>query len=93
MRTSFQVFRACAAMLYAVSPMAASAQVPAERVDSAMIEKIKEEGMQRSKVMESISYLTDVHGPRLTGSPLTRKAGEWTKGKLTEWGQIGRAHV
>ena len=86
MRTSFRVFRACAAMLYAVSPMAASAQVPAERVDSAMIEKIKEEGMQRSKVMESISYLTDVHGPRLTGSPLTRKAGEWTKGKLTEWG-------
>ena len=57
-----------------------------ERVDTAMIEKIKEEGLKRSKVMETISYITDVHGPRLTGSPLTRKAGEWAKGQLTEWG-------
>ncbi len=52
----------------------AAAQMPAERIDNAMIEKMKEEGLQRSKVMETISYLTDVHGPRLTGSPLTRKA-------------------
>jgi carboxypeptidase Q len=86
MRKSFRVFRAVAVALCATSPMFANAQVPVERVDTAMIEKIKEEGLQRSKVMETISYITDVHGPRLTGSPLTRKAGEWTKGKLTEWG-------
>ena len=86
MRMSFRVFRACAVALCATSPMIASAQVPVERVDTAMIEKIKEEGLQRSKVMETISYITDVHGPRLTGSPLTRKAGEWAKGQLTEWG-------
>ena len=86
MRMSFRVFRACAVALCATSPMIANAQVPVERVDTAMIEKIKEEGLQRSKVMETISYITDVHGPRLTGSPLTRKAGEWAKGQLTEWG-------
>ncbi len=86
MRMSIRVFRACAAMLCAAGPSIATAQAPAERVDTAMIDKIKEEGLQRSKVMETISYITDVHGPRLTGSPLTRKAGEWTKGKLTEWG-------
>ncbi len=86
MRMRFQVLRACVTVLCAIGPMIACAQVPPERVDTAMIEKIKEEGLQRSKVMETISYLTDVHGPRLTGSPLTRKAGEWTKGLLTEWG-------
>ena len=62
------------------------AQVPLEKIDTAMVDKIKEEGLQRSKVMETISYLTDVHGPRLTGSPLTKIAGEWTKEKLSEWG-------
>ena len=69
-----------------------TAQVPAERVDTAMVDKIKAEGLERSKVMETISYLTDVHGPRLTGSPLTRKAGEWTQAKLTEWG-LENAHL
>ena len=69
-----------------------TAQVPAERVDTAIVDKIKAEGLERSKVMETISYLTDVHGPRLTGSPLTRKAGEWTQAKLTEWG-LENAHL
>ncbi len=62
------------------------AQAPREKVDLDVITKIKAEGLERSKVMETISYLTDVHGPRLTGSPLTRAAGEWTRSKLTEWG-------
>ena len=62
------------------------AQTTPENVDAEMVKKIREEGLERSKVMESISYLTDVYGPRLTGSPLTRIAGEWTKDKLTEWG-------
>lgn len=62
------------------------AQTPRESVHTDVIAKIKEEGQQRSKVMESVSYLTDVHGPRLTGSPITRRAGEWTKNRLSEWG-------
>ena len=36
------------------------------------IEKIRDEGLNRSKVMETLSYLVDVIGPRLTNSP-TRK--------------------
>jgi len=62
------------------------AQAPRERLHTDVIAKIKEEGTQRSKAMESISFLTDVHGPRLTGSPITREAGNWAKGRLTEWG-------
>ncbi len=90
MRKIFRSFWAPMALAVASSPMVmlhtASAQVPAERVDNETVEKIKKEGLERSKVMETISFLTDVYGPRLTGSPLTRKAGEWTQAKLTEWG-------
>ena len=57
-----------------------------ETLHTEMVEKIKQEGMDRSKVMETISYLTDVSGPRLTGSPETRLAGEWTKKRLEEYG-------
>lgn len=45
--------------------------------DLQAIYKIKDEGLQRSKVMEITSFLTDVHGPRLTGSPNIRAAAEW----------------
>ncbi|HKP88038.1 MAG TPA: M20/M25/M40 family metallo-hydrolase, partial [Blastocatellia bacterium] len=36
--------------------------------------------------MEFISYLTDVTGPRLTGSPNIKSAQEWAKGRLSQWG-------
>ncbi len=62
------------------------AQSPAERVDLDAVYKIKDEGFQRSQVMELTSYLTDVYGPRLTGSPNLKAAADYTVGKLTEWG-------
>ena len=57
-----------------------------EPVDLQAIYKIKDEGLQRSKVMEIASYLTDVYGPRLTGSPDIRRAGEWAVKELRSWG-------
>lgn len=57
-----------------------------EKVDLDAIGKIKDEGFQRSQVMEVMSYLTDVHGPRLTGSPNIKAAGDYATKKLTEWG-------
>jgi hypothetical protein len=67
--------------------IAFSLPLPAqERVDVAAINRIKDEGFQRSQVMDITSWLTDVHGPRLTGSPITRAAGDWTIAKLREWG-------
>ena len=59
-----------------------------EKVDLDMMKKIRDEGMERSKVMDTLSYLTDVIGPRLTGSPQMKKANEWTRDKLTEWGLV-----
>jgi len=63
-----------------------------DSVNAEIVEKIKREGMDRSKVMETISYLTDVSGPRLTGSPETRVAGEWTRKRLEEYGLVN-AHL
>jgi carboxypeptidase Q len=60
--------------------------VTGEGVDLDAIYKIKDEGIQRSEVMETLSYLTDIHGPRLTNSPNSRKAAEWAMTRLKDWG-------
>jgi carboxypeptidase Q len=54
--------------------------------DLNIVNKIRQEGLQNSKVMEIAFYLTDVSGPRLTASPAYLKAANWTKDKLTSWG-------
>src|SRR5437667_918306 len=69
----------------AAFPLAAQLQ-PAEKVDLDAVYRIKEEGLQRSKVMEIASYLTDVYGPRLTGSPEIKEAADWTQKTMTSWG-------
>ncbi|MFL6333164.1 MAG: M20/M25/M40 family metallo-hydrolase [Pyrinomonadaceae bacterium] len=57
-----------------------------------VIDRIKDEGLNRSKVMETLEYLTDVIGPRLTGSPALKRANEWTRDRLTGWG-LQNAHL
>src|SRR5688572_6126136 len=59
---------------------------PQEAIDTAAILKIKDEGFQRSQIMDMMSWLTDVYGPRLTGSPITKKAGDWTLDQFRKWG-------
>ncbi|HKX26460.1 MAG TPA: M20/M25/M40 family metallo-hydrolase [Blastocatellia bacterium] len=59
---------------------------PVEKVDLEMIKKIRDEGLERSQVMDTLSWVTDVIGARLTGSPGLKAANEWTKKRLTEWG-------
>lgn len=70
---------------------ASASQTPAKDPNDP-IERIKEEGMKRSQVMQTLSYLTDVIGPRLTNSPGMKRANEWTRDKLTEWG-LQNAHL
>ncbi len=57
-----------------------------EKVDVATIERIKTEAMDHSQVMDIMSWLTDVYGPRLTWSPNARKAAEWSAAQLKAWG-------
>jgi carboxypeptidase Q len=56
------------------------------------IERIKEEGLQHSQVMATLSYLSDVIGGRLTGSPNLKRANEWTRDKMAAWGLVN-AHL
>jgi hypothetical protein len=63
-----------------------SAQQAPEKVDLDAIYKLKEEGFQRSQVMDILSWLTDVYGPRLTNAPGYRKAGDWAVGEMQKWG-------
>jgi carboxypeptidase Q len=57
-----------------------------EKVDTTMISKIKDEGMNRSQVMKILSMLTDVHGPRLTNSPGYKRAADYAKSTMESWG-------
>ena len=57
-----------------------------EKYDSAAVAKIKDEGMNRSQVMDILSYISDVYGPRLTASPQYMRAAEWAVGKMKELG-------
>jgi carboxypeptidase Q len=77
------VLTAAAVALVATLPLRAS-----ETIDYDGINKIKQQGLNAatSQVMDVSSYLTDVYGPRLTGSPNVEKAGEWAVAKMKEWG-------
>jgi carboxypeptidase Q len=57
-----------------------------EKIDTALISKIKDEGLKRSQVMATLGMLTDVNGPRLTNSPNYGKAAEYVKRSLESWG-------
>lgn len=64
-----------------------SAQAPpAEPVDLDAITRIKDEGFERTQVMDVAWWLTERYGPRLTNSPQMRAAADWAVKKLTEWG-------
>lgn len=65
---------------------------PQEPVDLGVITRIKQEGLKNSRVMETLSYLTDVYGPRLTGSPNLQKAEQWCVEQLEAWG-LSNAHL
>ncbi len=101
---------ATSVMLYAADKPKAPAAPPAtdpysevqpatECLDLNMYQRIRDEGLNRSHVMEFASALMDGIGPRLTGSPNGKKANEWTRDTLTkiglenarleDWGEFG----
>src|ERR1700678_2135418 len=70
-----------------------------ENLDYTMYQRIRDEGLSHSHVMDFASALADGIGPRLTGSPNLQKANEWTRDQLTamgcvnshleDWGEFG----
>jgi carboxypeptidase Q len=76
-------------MAWAVSPLAAQAP---NQSDLSAIYQIKDEGFNHSQMMDTMSYLTDVYGPRLTNSPDIKQAAEWTINKMKEW-KLANVHL
>ena len=83
-RTAAVVMLFCAA---ATLPFAAE-----ERIDSEINSRIRDEGMNRSQVMRTLHFLADVYGPRVTGSPSLKAAGEWAVKTMDGWG-MKNAHL
>ncbi len=80
--------RALVAVLVAAGPVLAQ-----EKVDYAAVQRIRDEALgTNSQVMETLRQLTDVIGPRLTGSPQLKTANEWTRKQLEDWGMVN-AHL
>jgi len=65
----------------------AAAQAP-EPVDAEAVARIKQEGLARSQVMDHLVWLSDVYGPRVTGSPAFADASAWAIRTLTAWGLV-----
>jgi carboxypeptidase Q len=63
-----------------------------EKPDSATIARIMDEGMNRSQVMDILSNLTDVYGPRLTWSPEYMAAAKWAMKQMNAWG-LSNVHL
>ena len=79
---SYKTRIACLAALAAV-PLLLLAE---EKVDLAVVNRIKSEAFNDSKVMDTMFYISDVYGPRLTGSPNYKAAGDWAVKRLQEFG-------
>ena len=48
--------------------------------------KIRKEGMDNSQIMRTLHFFTDVYGPRMTGTPSLKAAGNWAVTQMTTWG-------
>jgi carboxypeptidase Q len=71
---------------------ATSAPVAQEKVDADIQWKIRREATENSQILRTLHFLTDVHGPRLTGSPNLKAAQDWVVQETTRWG-LKNAHL
>ncbi len=58
----------------------------AQNTESEINARIRKEGMENSKIMNTLHYLTDLYGPRLTGSPNHVNAAKWAAKEMLSWG-------
>jgi carboxypeptidase Q len=69
-----------------ISALVGASASTSEKVDVEINAKIRKEGTDNSRIMRTLHYLTDVYGPRLTGSPNLKAAGEWVVKESASWG-------
>lgn len=66
----------------------AASQESREPVDRDIVQRIREEGLSRSHIPDDLRHLSDVIGPRLTGSPAMDLANDWAADKMREYGLV-----
>lgn len=79
------MFKLVPAVLLTLAATAAPVWSP-ERINHEINARIRQEARENSRIMPTMHFLTDVHGPRLTGSPNHKAAAEWAIKQLTDWG-------
>ena len=67
-------------------------QFAQEKIDKDIQWKIRREATDNSQIMRTMHFLTDVYGPRLTGSPNLKAAQDWIVKETTRWG-LKNAHL
>src|SRR5262245_11790342 len=58
------------------------------RTDADVAARIRQEANSRSQILRTVHFFSDVYGPRLTGSPNVKAAGEWAIKQMAEWGFV-----
>ncbi|HTU16615.1 MAG TPA: M20/M25/M40 family metallo-hydrolase [Gemmataceae bacterium] len=78
----------------AAPPAAPSTAAPAPaRSDPIVLDKkIITEAQNGSAIMANLTYLSDIIGPRLTGSAALKKANDWTAEKMRSYG-LSNVHL
>src|SRR5437588_7582532 len=89
MRTST---RCRLAFIFLAATTAGFAAQTGETIDYRVLTQIRDEGFNRSQVMDTVSWLADVYGPRMAGSPSHKQAADWAAKKMTAFG-FANVHV
>lgn len=84
--------RTLAAVLCPIVLLTADIATSQEKIDLDAANRIRDTALNHSQIMEMVGYLTDVTGPRLTGSPNLKRAEEYARDKLRDWG-LENAHL
>jgi hypothetical protein len=84
--------RTLAISFAALAVVALHGQNARETLDYPLLARIQDEGLNRSQVMDHVGLLSDVYGPRLTGSPGFEQAAAWAMKRLADWG-LGNARL
>lgn len=77
-------FKSSSFLLLFLLPVFLFAQT--ENIDQGIMNKIRNEGLQNSKVMDIAFHLTELSGPRVTNSPGFMRAANYAKDQLSQWG-------
>jgi hypothetical protein len=79
-------FRTSLCLIAALTALSVTSPAAQEKLDRDIYWKIRREATDNSHLMKTLQVLTDVYGPRLTGSPNLKGASDWVVKETTAWG-------